>query len=128
MENTSDLKDKIETWLDDDKAENIVSIDLRGQSAIADFMIIASGRSSRQTTALSSKLKDRLSALRIKDIKIEGENTGDWVILDAGDIIVHLFRPEVREFYNIEQMWQMGEDAAENINPATMPSEVRTSL
>ena len=102
------IKSAIEQWLDDDKAEEIETIDLRGQSAIADFMIVASGRSSRQTTALIQKLKERLHGHGIKDIKTEGEKTGDWVILDTGDIIVHIFRPEVREFYNIEQMWRMG--------------------
>ena len=102
------MKSAIEQWLDDDKAENIETIDLRGQSSLADFMIIASGRSSRQTSAIAEKLKDRLASLGCKDTKTEGEKTGDWVILDAGDVIVHLFRPEVREFYNIEQMWRMG--------------------
>lgn len=70
-------------------------------------MIIASGRSSRQVIALAQNLKDRLNTYGLKNIKIEGETMGDWVILDTGDVIVHLFRPEVREFYNIEQMWKM---------------------
>ena len=71
-------------------------------------MIIASGRSSRQVIAMASKLKDRLSALGVKSIRTEGQNSGDWVIVDVGDVIIHLFRPEVRDFYNIEQMWKMG--------------------
>lgn len=104
---TTGLKSAIEQWLDDDKAEDIETIDLRDQSALADFMIIASGRSSRQTTSLVSKLKDRLHSHGLKDLKTEGEKNGDWVILDAGDVIIHVFRPEVREFYNIEQMWRM---------------------
>lgn len=95
-------------WLDDDKAEDIDVIDLRGQTSIADFMVIASGRSSRQTVALTEKLVERLNTYGLKGLKTEGEKTGDWVILDAGDVIVHVFRPEVREFYNIEQMWRMG--------------------
>ncbi len=70
-------------------------------------MIIASGRSSRQTVSIIEKLKERLGLHGLKSLKSEGETTGDWVILDAGDVIVHLFRPEVREFYNIEQMWRM---------------------
>ncbi len=101
------LKEAIEQWLDDDKAENIETIDLRGQTALADFMIVASGRSSRQTTAIIEKLKERLNSHGLKNLKSEGEKSGDWVILDTGDVIVHLFRPEVREFYNIEQMWRM---------------------
>jgi ribosome-associated protein len=101
------LKSAIAQWLDDDKAEDIEIIDLQGESALADFMIIASGRSSRQVTAMASKLKDRLSTRGIKNIKTEGETGGDWVIVDCGDVIVHLFRPEVRTFYNIEQMWKM---------------------
>jgi ribosome-associated protein len=71
-------------------------------------MIIASGRSSRQVIAMASKLKDRLSVLGVKSIRTEGQNSGDWVIVDVGDVIIHLFRPEVRDFYNIEQMWKMG--------------------
>ncbi len=71
-------------------------------------MIIATGNSSRQTIALVEKLKERLHTHGIKELKSEGEKTGDWVILDTGDVIVHVFRPEVREFYNIEQMWRMG--------------------
>ena len=71
-------------------------------------MIIASGRSSRQVIAMASKLKDRLSVLGVKSIRTEGQNSGDCVIVDVGDVIIHLFRPEVRDFYNIEQMWKMG--------------------
>ena len=107
LETTTGLKSTIEQWLDDDKAEEIETIDLRGQSALADFMIIATGRSSRQTTSIIAKLKERLNSHGLKNIKTEGEKNGDWVILDTGDVIVHLFRPEVREFYNIEQMWRM---------------------
>ena len=102
------LKSAIEQWLEDDKAEEIEIIDLQDQSALADFMIIASGRSSRQVIAMASKLKDRLSVLGVKSIRTEGQNSGDWVIVDVGDVIIHLFRPEVRDFYNIEQMWKMG--------------------
>lgn len=91
--------------LDSDKAEEIDTIDLRGQTAIADYMVIASGRSSRQVAALADKLYDRLKAAGYGDIRIEGKEQANWIIVDAGDIIVHLFRPEVREFYNIEGMW-----------------------
>jgi ribosome-associated protein len=96
----------VETSLDADKAERITTIDLRGQSALADFMVIASGRSSRQVSALAEKLRDRLKARGVRDIRIEGVDKGDWAIVDAGDIIVHIFRPEVRDYYDLEKMWQ----------------------
>lgn len=91
--------------MDADKAMDIVVIDLKEQSGLADYMIIASGTSSRHVSSMATKLKDRLSARGIKGIAIEGLSQSDWVAIDAGDIIVHLFRPEVRDFYNIEKMW-----------------------
>jgi ribosome-associated protein len=100
------LKALIESSLDADKAEDIQTIDLRGQTAIADYMIVASGRSTRQVSALADKLGDRLSGLGVRGIRIEGAAQGDWVVVDAGDVIVHLFRPEVRAFYDIEKMWK----------------------
>ncbi|MET1027020.1 MAG: ribosome silencing factor [Dongiaceae bacterium] len=100
-----DLLKIVATSLDDDKAEDIVSIDLRGKSSIADYMIIASGRSSRQLVAMAQHLDEKLSRLGVKDVAIEGMTQGDWVLLDGGDVVVHLFRPEVREFYNLEKMW-----------------------
>jgi ribosome-associated protein len=105
LENPEELKALIEEALDADKAEEIETIDLRGHTAMADFMIVASGRSSRQVSALADRLHDRLRARGLKDIRIEGKAEGNWVIVDAGDIIVHLFRPEVRDFYDIEKMW-----------------------
>ncbi len=90
--------------LDQDKGEDIVSIDLKGKTAIADFMVIVTGTSSRQVSAMAEKLKERLSKEGYR-ARIEGKETGDWVILDAGDVIVHLFRKEVREFYNLEKLW-----------------------
>ena len=91
--------------LDDDKAEEVVQIDLRGRSDVADYMVICSGRSSRQVASLSDKLGDRLKdAFRISP-KMEGKETGDWVLIDALDVIVHVFRPEVRDFYQLEKMW-----------------------
>lgn len=80
-------------------------IDMDDQTALADFMVIASGTSSRHIQALAEKLSQRLSARGYRDIRTEGVSHGDWVVLDAGDAIVHLFRPEVRSFYNIEKMW-----------------------
>ncbi|WP_103258580.1 ribosome silencing factor [Tabrizicola aquatica] len=91
--------------VDDDKAEDIVQIDLRGRSDVADYMVICSGRSSRQVASISEKLADRLKQeLRIS-VRMEGKETGDWVLIDAADVIVHVFRPEVRDFYQLEKMW-----------------------
>lgn len=99
------LLERILSSLDDDKAEDVVQIDLRGRSSMGDYMVIASGRSTRQVSAMAEKL-----AQRIKDefgftAKIEGKDAGDWVLIDTGDVIVHIFRPEVREFYQLEKMW-----------------------
>lgn len=91
--------------LDSDKAEDIVTIDLQGKSAMADHMVIASGRSTRQVSAMTEKLTDALKADRSVLCRVEGKDAGDWVLIDAGDVIVHLFRPEVREFYQLEKMW-----------------------
>lgn len=91
--------------LDDDKAEEIVSIDLAGKSSIADFMVIASGRSSRQVAAIAEHLVDRISKETGKKVRAEGKAVGDWVLIDTGDIVVHIFRPDVRNFYNLEKMW-----------------------
>ncbi|MDV4146180.1 ribosome silencing factor [Shimia sp. FJ5] len=106
---TSDaLLARILTSLDDDKAEDIVQIDLRGKSAMADYMVICSGRSTRQVAAISEKLIDRIKSEFGRLSKVEGKETGDWVLIDTGDVIVHVFRPEVREFYQIEKMWLPG--------------------
>lgn len=91
--------------LDDDKAEEIVSIALAGKSSIADFMVIASGRSSRQVAAIAEHLVDRISKETGKKVRAEGKAVGDWVLIDTGDIVVHIFRPDVRNFYNLEKMW-----------------------
>ena len=100
------LKDLIEKILDDSKAEEIETIDLRGQSSIADFMVVASGQSSRQVVGFAGKLKEKLLEYGMH-IKSEGASQGDWIVVDAYDVIVHLFRPEVRTFYNIEKMWRV---------------------
>lgn len=99
------LRRIIENSLDDDKAENIVTIDLAGKSSIADYMVIATGRSARHISTLADKLADRLKQSGQPLVSMEGKETGDWVLADCGDIIVHLFRPEVREIYNLEKMW-----------------------
>jgi ribosome-associated protein len=100
------------TSLDDDKAEDLVVIDLIGRSSIADSLIIATGRSSRQVAAMADHLMDRLKTLAPGPILVEGQARGDWVLIDAGDVIVHLFRPEVRDFYALEKMW---DDDAERV-------------
>ncbi len=91
--------------LENDKAEDIVQIDLRGRSSFADHMVVCSGRSSRQVASISEKLTERLKGSAGILCKTEGKDQGDWVLIDAGDVIVHVFRPEVREFYQLEKMW-----------------------
>jgi len=100
-----DLLARILASLDDDKAEEVVTIDLRGRSDMADYMVVCSGRSSRQVAAISEKLVDRLKQETRRTAKIEGKETGDWVLIDTGDVIVHVFRPEVRDFYQLEKLW-----------------------
>ena len=99
------LHEEIIKFLDESKTEDIVCIDLKGKASFADFMIVASGRSSRQVSATAQKLKDRLKEKHRIKAAVEGTETGDWVIVDAGDVIVHLFRPEVRSFYSLEKLW-----------------------
>lgn len=96
---------RILTSLDDDKAEDVVQIDLRGKTEIGDFMVVASGRSTRQVASMAEKLTDRLKQEFGRISKVEGKDTGDWVLIDTGDVIVHIFRPEVRDFYQLEKMW-----------------------
>ncbi len=91
--------------LDDDKAENILSIPLAGKSPMADAMIVASGRSARHVAALADHVARKLKDEGVSQVRVEGLPNADWVLIDAGDIIVHIFRPEVREFYNLERIW-----------------------
>lgn len=98
--------------LDDDQAQEIVSIPLEGKSAIADFMVIASGRSTRQVAAMAQKLAERVKHGGFGFVRIEGLPAADWVLVDAGDVVIHLFRPEVRSFYNLERMWAFGDAPA----------------
>ncbi|OYY92025.1 MAG: ribosome silencing factor [Sphingomonas sp. 28-66-16] len=95
--------------LDDDQAVETVSIPLAGKSSIADHMVIASGRSTRQVASMASKLSEKIKVELGRSVRIEGLPTADWVLIDAGDVIVHLFRPEVRSFYNLERMWAFGD-------------------
>jgi ribosome-associated protein len=94
--------------VDDDKAEDVVQIDLRGRSDVADYMVICSGRSSRQVASIAEKLADRLKQDFRISARMEGKETSDWVLIDASDVIVHVFRPEVRDFYQLEKMWLPG--------------------
>lgn len=91
--------------LDDDQAQDIISIPLEGKSSIADHMVIASGRSTRQVAAMAQKLAEEIKKAGFGHARIEGLPAADWVLIDAGDVVVHLFRPEVRTFYNLERMW-----------------------
>lgn len=93
------------TSLEDDKAEDILAIDVRGKSSFADMLVVASGRSSRHVGALADHVARKLAEAGAKEIKVEGMPHADWVLIDAGDVVVHLFRPEVRSFYNIEKIW-----------------------
>ena len=97
--------------LDDDQAVEVVTIPLAGKSSIADHMVIASGRSSRQVASMANKLADRIKQKFGRIVRIEGLPVADWVLIDADDVIVHLFRPEVRTFYNLERMWAFGDEA-----------------
>jgi len=103
--NTAQLQELIINSLEDDKAEEITQIDLKGKTSIADSMVIASGRSTRQVAAIADHLYRKLKHATADGCKLEGMEKADWVLLDAGNIIVHIFRPEVRSFYNLEKMW-----------------------
>jgi len=104
----TELHELVLKSLDDDQAQEVVSIALEGKSNIADHMVVASGRSSRQVTAIAQKLAERIKK-QGRNARIEGLPTADWVLIDAEDVIVHLFRPEVRSFYNLERMWAFGD-------------------
>ena len=108
------LHQLVMTQLDDDQAQEIVSIPLAGKSSIADHMVIASGRSTRQVAAIAQKLAEKIKQAGFGPARVEGLPAADWVLIDAGDVVVHLFRPEVRSFYNLERMWALGDapDAA----------------
>src|SRR5437773_1289649 len=98
--------------LDDDKAEDIVVIDLKGKSSFADYMVIATGRSNRQVVAIAEHLAERLKQAGQGYIPVEGKQRGDWVLVDAGDVVVHVFRPEPRAFYALEKMWALENEVA----------------
>jgi ribosome-associated protein len=99
------LKALVERSLDDDQAQDVVVIDLAGKSSMADFMVVASGRSTRHVGAMADHLRERMKAEGVSGVEIEGQTYCDWVLVDGGDVIIHVFRPEVRAFYNLEKMW-----------------------
>lgn len=99
--------------LDGSKAEDIVAIDVTGKTPLADHMVVASGRSHRHVGAVADHLLRDLKNGGVKNVRVEGLNAADWVLIDAGDVIVHVFRPEVRQFYNLEKMWQA--ESASNV-------------
>ena len=107
----TDLLERIQTSLDDDKAEDIVTIDLKGRSSLCDALVIATGRSVRHVAATAEHLARRLKEAGFGGARVEGLPQGDWVLVDAGDVIVHLFRDEVRAYYDLEGMWSVGEGA-----------------
>jgi ribosome-associated protein len=104
--------------LDDDQAVEVVSIPLSGKSSIADHMVIASGRSTRQVASMAQKLTERIKQELGRNVRVEGLPVADWVLIDAEDVIVHLFRPEVRSFYNLERMWAFEETQPAAAAPA----------
>lgn len=109
----ADLHQLVLSQLDDDQAQDLVSIPLEGKSSIADHMVIASGRSTRQVAAMAQKLAEKIKQAGFGHVRIEGLPAADWVLIDAGDVVIHLFRPEVRSFYNLERMWSFeGSEAA----------------
>ena len=116
MATSEDYLASILKSLTDDKAEDIVQIDLRGKTEIGDYMVICSGRSTRQVASISEKLAQMIKDTFGHTPKVEGKDIGDWVLIDTGDVIVHVFRPEVREFYQLEKMWMDSGEAAASRN------------
>ncbi|MBY0501329.1 MAG: ribosome silencing factor [Alphaproteobacteria bacterium] len=111
------LKELIVHYLDSKKAQNIITVDLAGKSTVADFLVIVSGTSARQVGSMAELLRVELKKHSVENIHIEGLPQCDWVLVDAGDVIVHVFRPEIRAFYNLEKMW--GLDSFEEISKVT---------
>ena len=103
---SASLLAEIVTWLDDAKAEEIVSIPLEGKSSLADYMVVATGRTDRHVGAIADQVAQKVKAATGMPVRVEGVPACDWVLIDTGNIIVHIFRPEVRDFYNLEKMWK----------------------
>lgn len=124
----TDAKDSVEklhalilNCLDEGQAEEIVSIPLAGKSAIADYMVVASGRSTRQVASLAQRIEAEVKKSTHQNVRVEGLAAADWVLIDAHDVIVHLFRPEVRQFYGLEKMWAFDADGAPQRAPDARP-------
>ncbi|MCG8542980.1 MAG: ribosome silencing factor [Alphaproteobacteria bacterium] len=113
-----DLLDLIEQSLSDDQATDVITLNLQGKTSIADYMVVASGRSHRHVGAMADHLRRRLKESEVKGVSVEGETHCDWVLIDAGDILVHLFRPEVREFYKLEKLWGEMPPSANSVGTA----------
>ncbi len=113
---------RILSSLDDDKAEDIVTIDLTGRSSLCDAIVIGTGRSARHVASLAENLARRLKEWGLAGVRVEGLTQGDWVLIDAGDVIVHLFRAEVRSYYDLEGMWSVGEKGAKPPKPERVGS------
>ena len=105
LKKINQLKEEIENILNDNKAIEVKSINLKNKTSIADFMIIASGNSSRHIQAISEILLEKLKKIGVKNCRLEGRSSSDWKLIDAVDIIIHIFHPEKRKFYNLERMW-----------------------
>ena len=122
----SALHELILQSLDDDQALEVVSIPLAGKTSIADHMVIASGRSSRQVASMAGKIAERIKTDLHRSVRIEGLPTADWVLIDARDVVVHLFRPEVRHFYNLEKMWTFDGPSGSTSDRRAPPKAVDT--
>lgn len=112
MAASGSLLDLVLRSLDDDQAQDVVTIPLEGKSSVSDHMVIASGRSTRQVATMAQKLAERIKHGGFGHVRIEGLPAADWVLIDAGDVVIHVFRPEVRTFYNLERMWAFGDQGA----------------
>jgi len=121
----TNLLDVVERSLDDDKAQDVVVIELSGKSAIADHLVVASGTSQRHVGAMAEHLREQLKKAGLKPVAVEGMPQCDWVLVDGGDVVVHLFRPEVRDFYNIEKMWGSTDPAAKEGSDVDAVTEIR---
>lgn len=113
----------VETILDDDKAQDIVVIDLAGKTTLADFMVVASGSSTRQVAGMARKMQEKLKNAGCGRVPVEGLPQADWVLIDAGDVIIHLFRPEVRAFYNLEKMWSEFAPSEDQPGEESLPAD-----
>ena len=104
---SKDLSNFIQEILDENSAQDVIEIDIRGKSSIADYLLVASGRSNRHVSALADYVQRGLKERGFKELVVEGQEASDWVLIDAGDVILHVFRPEVRVFYNLEKIWSV---------------------